>query len=146
MIQAVFTKPFIQNTCLCFIALLILFGTPIKAAESVSNSRIENPIIMEKPIIVVGADHSYPPYEFVNQYGEPDGYNVELTLAIADLMGFEVEFRMSDWKTALKGLYQEDVDVLQGIAYSVIRAQTILFSPPVFRLKMVVSPKDPGFE
>jgi signal transduction histidine kinase len=85
---------------------------------------------MERPIILVGADHSYPPYEFVNQYGEPDGYNVELTLAIADLMGFEVEFRMSDWNTALKGLYQGDVDVLQGIAYSIIRSQTILFSPP----------------
>ncbi|EAQ64702.1 periplasmic substrate-binding protein/sensor histidine kinase [Marinomonas sp. MED121] len=93
-------------------------------------AEIDNKSGMQKPVFVVGADHSYPPYEFVNQYGEPDGYTVELTLAIAELMGFEVEFRMSDWKTALKGLYQEDVDVLQGIAYSVVRAQTISFSPP----------------
>lgn len=125
MIKRPITNALNQLTCLCLLALTFcLFSLPINAA-------VEAPIgSMERPIIIVGADHSYPPYEFVNQYGEPDGYNVELTLAIADLMGFEVEFRMSDWNTALKGLYQGDVDVLQGIAYSIIRSQTILFSPP----------------
>lgn len=33
-------------------------------------------------VIVVGGDHYYPPHEFINEAGQPDGYNVELTRAI----------------------------------------------------------------
>lgn len=132
-IQAYFLIPMIKltdNTSFFKQLLSLLFMGISLLSTSGHSAQADLAPAMDKPVVVVGADHSYPPYEFVNQYGEPDGYNVELTLAIADLMGFEVEFRMSDWKTALKGLYQGDVDVLQGIAYSVIRSQTILFSPP----------------
>ncbi len=40
--------------------------------------------------IRVGGDHNYPPYEFLNENGEPDGYNTELTRAIAEVMGIKV--------------------------------------------------------
>jgi len=125
MIKLLISKPLYLLTCWHLFVLIFC------SLSLTANASGQAPVgTMERPVIVVGADHSYPPYEYVNQYGEPDGYNVELTLAIADLMGFDVEFRMSDWNSALKALYQEDVDVLQGIAYSIIRAQTILFSPP----------------
>lgn len=124
------TKLFNANFVSLEACIRLMFLALCLVTQPLSAEQSSGMITMKKPVFIIGADHSYPPYEFVNQYGEPDGYNVELTLAIADLMGFEVEFRMSDWNTALKGLYQGDVDVLQGIAYSVIRAQTILFSPP----------------
>ena len=47
--------------------------------------------------MVVGADRDYPPYEFLDRSGQPAGYNVDLTRAIAEVMGMTVEFRFGAW-------------------------------------------------
>ena len=80
--------------------------------------------------IVVGADRDYPPYEFVDRNGEPAGYNVDLTRAIARVMGMNVQFRFGGWSEMRNALMAGSVDVLQGISYSEERAKTLAFSPP----------------
>jgi len=83
----------------------------------------------ERPI-VVGADRDYPPYEFLDKDGKPAGYNVELTRAIADVMGMKVEFRFGGWSEMREGLSAGTIDILQGISASEERARSIDFSPP----------------
>jgi len=80
--------------------------------------------------IVVGGDRDYPPYEFLDKDGKPAGYNVDLTRAIADVMGMQVEFRFGGWSEMRKALLDGSVDVLQGISYSDERTRTLSFSPP----------------
>jgi len=80
--------------------------------------------------IVVGGDRDYPPYEFLDKDNKPAGYNVELTRAIADVMGMQVEFRFGGWSEMRNALMNGTVDVLQGISYSDDRTRTIAFSPP----------------
>jgi polar amino acid transport system substrate-binding protein len=80
--------------------------------------------------VVVGADPAYPPYEFLDPSGNPAGYNVDLTRAIAEVMGMKVEFRFGTWAEIRRGLVQGDIDVLQGITYSEERARTLDFSSP----------------
>jgi polar amino acid transport system substrate-binding protein len=82
------------------------------------------------PVLIVGGDRDYPPYEFLDKNGIPAGYNVELTRAIADVMGMEVEFRFGGWSEMRTALLKGSVDVLQGISYSDDRARTLTFSPP----------------
>ncbi|AAR36150.1 transporter substrate-binding domain-containing protein [Geobacter sulfurreducens] len=80
--------------------------------------------------IVVGGDRDYPPYEFIDQNGKPAGYNVELTRAIAEVMGMTVEFRLGAWSEMFSALKSGRVDVLQGISWSEKRARQIDFTPP----------------
>lgn len=80
--------------------------------------------------IVIGGDRDYPPYEFLDKNGKPAGYNVELTRAIADVMGMQVEFRFGGWSEMRTALINGSVDVLQGISYSDERTRTLSFSPP----------------
>lgn len=80
--------------------------------------------------ITVGADRDYPPYEFIDKNGEPAGYNVDLTRAIANVMGMKVQFRFGGWSEMRAALLDGSVDVLQGISYSEERARTLAFSPP----------------
>lgn len=82
------------------------------------------------PTIVVGGDRDYPPYEFLDKDGQPSGYNVELTRAIAEVMGMKVEFRFGGWSEMRSALLKGSVDVLQGISYSDDRTKTLAFSPP----------------
>ena len=80
--------------------------------------------------VIIGVDPDYPPYEFRDRGGMPAGYNVELTRAIAEVMGMRVDFRFGDWAELRAGLARGEVDVLEGISWSEERAQTLDFSPP----------------
>ncbi len=80
--------------------------------------------------VIVGGDRAYPPYEFLDRDGQPAGFNVDLTKAIANVMGMRVEFRFGAWSEMRDGLQQRKVDILQGLSYSEDRARTIDFSPP----------------
>jgi polar amino acid transport system substrate-binding protein len=80
--------------------------------------------------IVIGGDRDYPPYEFLDKNNKPAGYNVDLTRAIADVMGMQVEFRFGGWSEMRNALMDGSVNVLQGISYSEDRTRTIAFSPP----------------
>lgn len=79
--------------------------------------------------IKVGGDHNYPPYEFLNANGEPDGYNTELTLAIAEVMGIDVEIELSNWDDVRNRLESGEIDTLQGMAFSAERSEKYAFSP-----------------
>ncbi|MEH6652512.1 MAG: transporter substrate-binding domain-containing protein [Motiliproteus sp.] len=81
-------------------------------------------------IIRVGGDHNYPPYEFINEDGQPDGYNTELTRTIAEVMGMEVEIVLGGWDAMRKGLAAGELDTLQGMVLSEDRARSYDFSPP----------------
>ena len=83
-----------------------------------------------KTVVVVGGDRSYPPYEFLDKLGNPTGYNVELTRAIANVMGLNVEIRLGAWAEMRRALDAGEVDVLEGMSYSEDRALRSDFSPP----------------
>ena len=83
-----------------------------------------------KSTIIVGGDFNYPPYEFIDKNGNPAGYNVELTQAIAEVMGMNVEIRLGPWGAMRKALADGSVDILQGMAYSAERTNEVDFSSP----------------
>lgn len=80
--------------------------------------------------VIVGGNWAYPPYEFLDDSGKPAGYNVDLTRAIADVMGMKVEFRFDDWSKLRTDLPLGKIDILQGVSFSEERVHTLDFSPP----------------
>lgn len=79
--------------------------------------------------IIVGGDSAYPPFEFLDKNGEPAGYNVELTRAIARQMGLDVIIRLGPWSEIRSALAQGEIDVVQGMFYSPEREEIFDFSP-----------------
>ena len=96
--------------------------SPVAASETNHNKR--------SAVILVGGDYDYPPYEFIDHNGNPTGYNVELTKAIADVMGIEIQIRLDEWSQIRKALENGKVDVLQGMVVSKERSKLFDFSPP----------------
>ena len=80
--------------------------------------------------ITIGGDRDYPPYEFLDKDGQPSGYNVELTHAIANVMGMTVRFQLGGWSEMREALQSGKIDVLQGMSYSDERALEVDFSLP----------------
>lgn len=81
-------------------------------------------------MVVVGGDRDYPPYEFIDRDGDPAGYNVDLTRAIAEVMGLRVEIRLGGWSEMRAALRDGRIDMLQGVSYSDERARELDLSPP----------------
>lgn len=82
----------------------------------------------DRPIIV-GGDADFPPFEYLNDAGEPEGFNVELTKAIAREMGMDVEIRLAPWAEIVEALRLGEVDILQGMLYSPERDVDMNFAP-----------------
>ncbi len=80
--------------------------------------------------IVVGGDYNYPPYEYLDENGQPAGYDVDLTRAIARELGLDIEIRLRPWAEILDGLAQGEIDAVQGMFYSPERDQLFDFTPP----------------
>lgn len=110
----------LRSIWLLLIILLCLVG-PVAAEEEPSE--------FEKTVII-GGDHNYPPYEYLDQFGFPAGYNVELTKAIARVMGMEVAIRLESWGVMRKALTTGTVDILMGMAHTKERIGEVDFSTP----------------
>ncbi len=78
----------------------------------------------------VGGDRFYPPYEFLDKDGQPAGFNVDLTRAIARVMGMEVELTLGSWGDMRRDLAAGKIDILQGMAFTEERRAEVDFSSP----------------
>lgn len=65
----------------------------------------------QRPVIVV-CDWDKPPYEFLNDQGEPTGSNIDVMTAVMRELGLPVKFVMKDWSTALKTFSRDDADII----------------------------------
>lgn len=109
------------------LSILGLLSIVVLAGEAGS---VDLPVQGVHQTIVVGGDRDYPPYEFIDKNGQPAGFNVELTKAIADVMGMKVEFRLGGWSEMRSALQDGQVDVLEGMSFSEERAKEVDFSLP----------------
>jgi len=78
----------------------------------------------------VGGDHNFPPYEFINENGQPDGFNVDLIRAVAREVGLDVQIRLGPWDEIRRALETGAIDVIQGMFYSPERDRVFDFTPP----------------
>lgn len=56
----------------------------------------DTPVKSKKQKLVYGSNR-FKPFEFINEKGEPDGFNVDLMKAIGERMDFDVVFQLEDW-------------------------------------------------
>jgi len=78
--------------------------------------------------VIIGGDFNYPPYEYLNEESLPDGYNVELSKAICRQLGWQPEFRLAKWALVRQWLDRGEIDLVQGMAFSVERSSMISFT------------------
>ncbi|MDD2228954.1 MAG: transporter substrate-binding domain-containing protein [Candidatus Cloacimonetes bacterium] len=103
-----------------------VLGLLLVLAMCISLSAQEQTSVPRK--VIIGGDFCFPPYEFLNEQSIPDGYNVELSKAICRQLGWQPEFRLAKWSLVRQWLDRGEVDLIQGMAFSVDRAKTMNFS------------------
>ena len=80
--------------------------------------------------ILVGINRDYPPYEFTNARGEPEGFDVDLVRAVARVMGLEIKILPGPWDQTREGLESGRIHMAAGMLKSPERARFVDFSEP----------------
>jgi len=86
--------------------------------------------VLEKKQLIVRADHNYPPYEFLDNKGDPQGFNIDLIKAVAEVMGLNIKISLGPWNEVRSQLEKGEIDILAGMTYSVERDKVVDFSIP----------------
>lgn len=103
-----------------FIPALTLFFLLSPVCSLIAGDIIDGEYLPKQKIIV-GGDEDYPPYTYLDEKGEPKGLDVDIIKHIAVEMNLELEFRFTQWGTAIDNLKSGKIDVILGISYSTKR-------------------------
>jgi polar amino acid transport system substrate-binding protein len=100
----------------------------------------------EKPQLVMATNAAFPPFEFINDAGEFDGFDVHLARAIANILGRDLVINDMEFTAALAAVTAGQADVaIAAITIRADRLETMDFSTPYFETTIVaIVPQDSG--
>jgi len=98
-------------------AAVLALGTPTLAQETVR----------------IATEGAYAPWNFLNDAGEPAGYEIALGNAICETAGLTCEWILNDWDSIIPNLLAGNYDlIMAGMSITEERLQTIDFSDNYF--------------
>jgi len=92
--------------------IALLVGLQVQQAHA-KYSRAYTP---ERPLIIV-SDWEFPPYEFRNDLGEPDGYNIEVLNKILDKLDIPHKFVMKEWYRCTEAFDNHQADLIHALTF-----------------------------
>lgn len=68
--------------------------------------------------LIICGDRAFPPYEYINEEGKPDGFNVDLVRAIMDELNLSYDLQLKEWPEVLPLIESNQIDLITGIIRS----------------------------
>ena len=105
--------------------LIVLVGIVIVALPFLYTAK-ESGMSMTKPTMETFADNcydrtvrvvgmnTYEPYSYLDENGNPTGFEMEMLNVIANRVGFNVEVRLMDWEACVAALESGEADIMMG--------------------------------
>lgn len=91
----------------------------------------------EKKIIVRGDNH-FPPFEYINEKGEPDGFDTEIIRAIMKAENLDYSLEYGDWGVLIKEFPENKFDVVVGATNNQDWNKDALFGVPYYEIKIAL--------
>lgn len=91
-----------------YIIIVLLFSTTALRAVG---QQLSDKYNSKNPVVIV-CDWDKPPYEFLNDKGQPAGSNVDVLKAVMDELRIPCKFVMKEWSVALKTFERGDADII----------------------------------
>ena len=86
---------------------------------------------MAQDVVRMGTEGAYPPYNFVNDAGEVDGFEIELGNELCKRAELNCTWVRNDWDSIIPNLVSGNYDtIMAGMNISDEREQAIAFSEP----------------
>lgn len=96
-------------------------------------------ISAEKKVYINGIDADYPPHAYVDEKGNPAGFDVEALDWIAQEMGFEVIHQPTAWDGIVSSLLAKKIDLIfSGMSITEERKEKVSFSIPYWSIDQAI--------
>jgi len=93
----------------------------------------------QKPVYTDGIDAAFPPFSYIDQNGEPAGFDVEVIKWIAGEMGFDVKIVPVDWDAIIPTLKIGNIDLIaSGMTINPERKKQVDFTDPYWKINLAV--------
>lgn len=87
------------------------------------------PSALDKGTLVVGMELKFPPFETIDEKGEPTGVSVELARAIGEELGVDIMIKSLDYSGLIPALQSNNIDlIISSMTVTEERLQSINFS------------------
>lgn len=86
--------------------------------------------IKDHPVVRVGAEKDWPPYDFVDSKGQPIGLSSDMLKLISQYSGLTFQASVADWHELLEKTKHGEIDLLPAIMHSDERERYLTFSQP----------------
>lgn len=94
-------------------------------------------------VLTVGTNAEFPPFEYVNDNGEPDGFDMALVKAIGEKLGVEVEIENMEFASLVTSIGTKIDIAAAGMTVTEERKQTVDFTNPYYEaVQYVILPVD----
>lgn len=128
----------ILRICLFFIFCLNLYANE-------SFTKEEQEWIKNNPIIKVGVDANWPPFDFVNEQNTHKGIASDYLKLIASKTGLNFEVYSSSWSNVIKKMKNKELDILACAAKTAQRESYLSFTKSYINVDVAVVTRDDFF-
>lgn len=117
--------------------------TEATAAETETASADAVVTTLQDGVLTVGSNLTFPPFEMVDDNGNPDGFDVKLIEAIAEKLGLTVEWQDMEFGALVAAIGTKIDCSIAAMTITDERKQTVDFADPYFEaVQYVVMPAD----
>ena len=94
-------------------------------------------------VLRVGTNAEFPPFEYVGDDGEPDGFDIALIKAIGGKLGMEVQVENMEFNSLVAAIGSKIDVAIAGMTVDEERKQSVDFSDPYYdAVQFVIVPAD----
>lgn len=103
-------------------------ATESSASESTAAASAEAVSTIQDGKLIVGTNAAFPPFEYVGDDGEPDGFDIALIKAIGEKLGYEVEIQDMEFGSLVAAIGTKIDASIAGMTITEERKQSVDFS------------------
>lgn len=93
--------------------------------------------------LVVGTNAAFPPFEYVGDNGEPDGFDMALIKAVGEKIGMDVQIQDMEFDSLVSSIGSKIDVAIAGMTVTEERKKTVDFSDSYYEaVQAVIVPKD----
>lgn len=100
-------------------------STSAATADSEESASAEEP---EKSVLIVGTNAEFPPFEYIGDDGEPDGFDIALIKAIGEKLGMEVQVENMEFASLVAAIGNKIDLAIAGMSVMPDREDAVDFS------------------
>ena len=114
----------IFNHIVCRVSILVMLFMLYGSMRTVTAQQIHE-YTEDQPLVIV-SDWEFPPYEFSNDKGEPDGYNIEVLNIILDRLHIPHRYIMQEWYMATETFERREADLIFALSFNYMKRPYVM--------------------